>query len=79
MRPARSPGHRGDVALEVDDDLRLAAERSERLVDAGRAVDVIVAGHRRLAAGGTDRGGDLGRVGRHHDAADVGAIARRQT
>src|SRR5258707_973930 len=45
------------VALEIDDDLGLAAEGSQRFVDAGGAVEMIGAGHCRFAAGDFDRRG----------------------
>ena len=65
---------RGDgryVALDIDDDLGVAADRGKRFVNPRRAVERDRPGHGCLAAGATDRGGDLGRVGRHHDAADI--------
>ena len=59
-----------DVALEVDDDLLGRAEPFQRLVDAGAAVEVIGAGHHRLAAGQLDRRSDGEIVGGDDDAAD---------
>ena len=60
------------VPLHVHHDLGIAADLLQRLVDAAGAVDVVVAGHRRLAAGGPDGVGDRTLVGRHDDAADAG-------
>jgi hypothetical protein len=70
--PDRGGRHGRQVALEVDDDLGIRFQRRQRLVDARGAVQVIGTGHRRLAAGQLDGGGDGDVVGRHNDAADIG-------
>ena len=62
---------RRDIALEIDDDLRLLPDQVESLVDARGAVDVMGAGHHGFAADGSDRRGNRVIVGGHHDTADV--------
>ncbi len=69
-----------EIALQIDHDLDLplGVEQLHRLKDPIRAGGVVGAGHDRLAAMRPHRGGDIGRVGRDRDPADLSGFRPAQ-